>query len=983
MSTSIHADGQWTERCTGQPDPSALEPQAFRRFFERSVDPIWILDPHTSRVLECNQAAVELLGADTKAALLGLRPADVSPPVQPDGSRSTDRAAILTALARAQGGARFEWELQRLDGRTVPVEVVSTRIPVGDGDVFFVVSRDIRQRRETETALAEQEQLLASVADHVREAIYRSGPDHELMFVNRAYRQLFGYPSLEALRQIPREQLYADPTRRAALLRRLTEEGGFENEEVEFRRRDGSTFWGLANAVVIRDPRSGRPLYHVGSITDITERKQAADAVRALNATLEERVAERTAALQASEARFRTLVEHAPEAIVVFDGETGRFLDANEKALRLYGITRERLLACGPADVSPGRQPDGRTSTAAARDWIDRALAGEAPVFEWVHRRPNGALVPCEVRLVRLPDAGRSLVRGSITDNTERRRRERIQQATFEISEAVHTTEDLGSLFRRVHESVMKLMPAHNFYLALLDAASGMFDFPYFVDQRDTKPAPMRLTSGLTGYVLRTGKPLLVNRASPIEKPEAGLAHLLAEGQDAVYAEKGSPAAVWLGVPLRVRGQLIGVMAVQDYENDQAYGPEEMQILGFVAEQTALAIERKRAEQALRESEEKFRALFAATGQGVMLHDEERFLEVNPAAVRIMGHQSADTLVGHYPHEFAPPCQPDGQPSDLVARRHIDACLATGTARFDWAILTPSGGTVQLEVLLTRIPMGGRQIIQAVVNDITQRKQAEAELLRALAREKELGELKSNFVSLVSHEFRTPLGIIMSSAEILRDYLDQLAPDERAQHLNSIQKSTRRMAELMEEVLLLGRFEAGRMDLRPEPLDLAALARRLLEEVAAATHRVCPIRLDVGPGFDHVTADERLLRHIFTNLLSNAVKYSPPGHPVDFTFHRDGPDAVAVVRDHGLGIPSEDREWLFRAFHRGRNIGDRPGTGLGLVIVKRCLELHGGGIDFQSTVGEGTTFTVRLPLFASAAAPHAPVPVPTTVSAPL
>ncbi|MCZ7634863.1 MAG: PAS domain S-box protein [Verrucomicrobia bacterium] len=379
MSTSIHADGQWTERCTGQPDPSALEPQAFRRFFERSVDPIWILDPHTSRVLECNQAAVELLGADTKAALLGLRPADVSPPVQPDGSRSTDRAAILTALARAQGGARFEWELQRLDGRTVPVEVVSTRIPVGDGDVFFVVSRDIRQRRETETALAEQEQLLASVADHVREAIYRSGPDHELMFVNRAYRQLFGYPSLEALRQIPREQLYADPTRRAALLRRLTEEGGFENEEVEFRRRDGSTFWGLANAVVIRDPRSGRPLYHVGSITDITERKQAADAVRALNATLEERVAERTAALQASEARFRTLVEHAPEAIVVFDGETGRFLDANEKALRLYGITRERLLACGPADVSPGRQPDGRTSTAAARDWIDRALAGEAP----------------------------------------------------------------------------------------------------------------------------------------------------------------------------------------------------------------------------------------------------------------------------------------------------------------------------------------------------------------------------------------------------------------------------------------------------------------------------------------------------------------------------------------------------------------------------------------------------------------------------
>ncbi|MBE7498950.1 MAG: PAS domain S-box protein [Verrucomicrobiales bacterium] len=160
---------------------------------------------------------------------------------------------------------------------------------------------------------------------------------------------------------------HADPHRRAALLQRLAEEGGFENEEVEFRRRDGSTFWGLANAVVIRDPRTGRSLYHVGSITDITERKQAADAVRALNATLEERVVERTAALQASEARFRTLVEHAPEAIVVFDGETGRFLDANEKVLKLYGISRERLLECGPADVIIIRRATGSTAPSPAK----------------------------------------------------------------------------------------------------------------------------------------------------------------------------------------------------------------------------------------------------------------------------------------------------------------------------------------------------------------------------------------------------------------------------------------------------------------------------------------------------------------------------------------------------------------------------------------------------------------------------------------
>ncbi len=965
MNRSPEPPGKWNQRCNEAPAADAVGEQAFRLFYELSADPIWILDHDSSYVIDCNQAAVHLLGAGSKEALLGRHPVDVSPAWQADGSRSAERAAVITALAQVRGAARFEWELLRFDGERVPVEVVSTRIAVGGKPVFFVVSRDIRQRRLAEAALQDQEQLLASVADNIREAIYRSAPDHRLTFVNRAYRQLFGYGSFEELQSIPRERLYADPGRRPVLLEKLAREGFFENEEVEYRRKDGSCFWGLANAVVIRDTRTGKLLYHVGSITDITERKQSADAVRALNATLEQRVAERTAALQASEARFRTLVEHAPEAIVVFDGQTGRFEDGNEHALRLYGLTHAELVTVGPADVSPELQPDGRSSAEAARRFIEQAVAGEAPVFEWTHRRRDGTLVPCEVRLVRLPDEnGRWLVRGSVTDTTQRRRRERIQQATFEISEAVHTTEDLDSLYRRVHEIVRTLLRAPNFYFALLDRQRGVYDFPYFVDERDRQPPPTNMDSGLTGYVMRTGKPLLVNRASSIERPRPGLARLQDERGAVDYVEKGSPSAVWLGVPLLVRGETIGVMAVQDYEDEQAYGPEEQQILGFVAEQTALAIERKRAERALRESEEKFRALFEASSQGVMLHDEERFLEVNPAAVRLTGQQRAEDIIGRHPRDFATPFQPDGEASETAARRHIVECLEHGVARFEWTNRTPSGGTVQMEVILTRIPMGGRHIIQAVVNDIGPRKQAEAELLRALAREKELGELKSNFVSLVSHEFRTPLGIIMSSAEILRDYLDQLAPDERRQHLDSIQKSTRRMAELMEEVLLLGRFEAGRMEFQPQPLDLGTLCRRLVDEVATATERVCPIRFECDEAVGGALADERLLRHIFTNLLSNAIKYSRPGDPVLFKVRRQDDEAVCEFRDRGVGIPAEDREWLFRAFHRGRNVGDRPGTGLGLVIVKRCLELHGGQIAVQSTIGQGSTFTVRLPLFA-------------------
>jgi signal transduction histidine kinase len=235
-------------------------------------------------------------------------------------------------------------------------------------------------------------------------------------------------------------------------------------------------------------------------------------------------------------------------------------------------------------------------------------------------------------------------------------------------------------------------------------------------------------------------------------------------------------------------------------------------------------------------------------------------------------------------------------------------------------------------------------------------------LVRTLAREKDLGQLRSKFVSMVSHEFRTPLGIIQSSAEILEDYLDQLEPAERKDHLESIRSNTSRMSRLMEEVLLLGGLEAGKMQLKPAPLDLGKFVRRLVDEVLSATNRLCPIELSLAILPAEIQLDERFLRHIFTNLLTNAIKYSEAGRVVRFEIACTVAEIVCVIRDQGIGIPEADREWLFNAFHRGHNVDDRPGTGLGLVIVKRCVDLHRGNINVESKVGEGTTVTVRLPI---------------------
>jgi PAS domain S-box-containing protein len=270
-----------------------------------------------------------------------------------------------------------------------------------------------------------------------------------------------------------------------------------------------------------------------------------------------------------------------------------------------------------------------------------------------------------------------------------------------------------------------------------------------------------------------------------------------------------------------------------------------------------------------------------------------------------------------------------------------------------------------LTILLSAetIQLGNTAHILSFGQDITQRKRAEAEMLKTLEQEKELSQLKSNFVSMVSHEFRTPLGIIQSSSELLRDFHAKMQPADRDEQLDSISRNTRRMAGMMEEVLVLSRLDAGKLSFQPSALDLNGFCLRVIDEVLSATNRRCLIALSTNGVPAQARADERLLGHIFINLLSNAVKYSEPGTTIRFCVERRGQEAVCMVQDDGIGIPEKDQRQLFKAFHRGANVGTRPGTGLGLLLVKRCTDLHGGKVDVKSAVGRGTTVIVTFPAF--------------------
>jgi signal transduction histidine kinase len=250
-----------------------------------------------------------------------------------------------------------------------------------------------------------------------------------------------------------------------------------------------------------------------------------------------------------------------------------------------------------------------------------------------------------------------------------------------------------------------------------------------------------------------------------------------------------------------------------------------------------------------------------------------------------------------------------------------------------------------------------------LVQENEQLRLAQEEMRGALVREQELSELKSRVVTTISHEFRTPLSVILSSSELLRLYSERLTADERLGHLTAIEDSVRRMSALIQSVLAFSQAGAGKLEFRPERQDVAGLFRQVLDEVLSATSRRCPISMEIQGADEPAWVDVTLLRLILNNLLGNAVKYSAAGSPVELRVSRNADDLVMEVADHGIGIPAKDQPGLFQTFHRGRNTHGIPGTGLGLSIVKTCVELHHGRIAVCSEPNQGTTITVHLRAF--------------------
>lgn len=516
-------------------------------------------------------------------------------------------------------------------------------------------------------------------------AIFRTTLDGRFKNCNQACAELFGFESLEEFLQRAAQEFYFDPGERSALLKELQAKKTLRNLQTRVRRKDGSERWLLENVRLLED-EDGTPTLE-GTLIDITQLK------------------EEGRSLEVQKAHLERLFESSPEAIAILRRDL-RIERVNREFTKLFGHSLDE--AVGHDIRKLIGDPGG---VQAQKDFLQRALAGETVSIESLRRRKDGNLVEVSV-LVRpiTTESGETGLYTIYREITQQKQMERLQSALYRIADKAGSALDLQELYKAIHGILQELMYAKNCYIAFHDPVTDMVSFPYFVDEKDPPFPPHRFGKGLTEYVLRTGKALL---ATPDRLEE-----LVHRGE---LERAGSPSLDWMGVPLKKGDHTFGTLVVQSYRNNVRYGEHEKEILTFVSQQIANAVEHRRNQEAIRESENKFRGLAETAVQAIFIYDGKRFLYVNAATENIFGYSRRELLSLEDAWTLVDPESRDWTQKRIQQQLHG----STEPTRFEFKITTRSGEERWLDFSSNRIDFERRAAIVATAVDITERKRAE------------------------------------------------------------------------------------------------------------------------------------------------------------------------------------------------------------------------------------------------------------------
>ena len=641
-----------------------------------------------------------------------------------------------------------------------------------------------------------------------------------------------------------------------------------------------------------------------------------------------------------AEERFRHLFENAVEGIFQ-STVAGRYISANPALARMYGYSSPAELMESVEDIAKAIYVDS-----GRREQFQRLIEqrGSVEAFECQVRRKDGAKiwVSASVRAIRGKDGGIEAYEGTVEDITDRKRSELERQVSTEIFQTINVTDNLDELLRSIHAALKQVLCAENCFVALYESSAGTFQFPFFVDQLCAAPEPRMACRA--AYVYRTGKAMLI----PREKYRLLVEH----GEVKPVA---NPALSWLGVPLRGGAGPIGVLVVKHYEQENAYTERDLEFLSSIGDQIAFAIERKRAEGRIRESEARLRVLIEQLPAVLWTVDKDlRFTSVLGAGLARLGlkpNQIAGMLLPEYFETSDPTFLP------VAAHRRAVNGEPT-TFHVEWKDGSYACHAEPLRGLNGEV-MGA--ICMAL--DITDRKQLE-ERFRQAQKMEAVGRLAGG----IAHDFNNLLMVIQGYADLLAEKFP--VGDSLRRNAEQIQMAAQRATSLTQQLLAFSRKQL----LAPKVLnihgvvaDMEKILRRLIGE---------DIELETSSERDLwlVKADRSQIEQVIMNLAVNARDAMPHGGrlaietanvDLDDSFSNtppvlaSGKYVMLAVTDNGSGMDDATQAHIFEPFFTTKEKG--KGTGLGLATVYGIVKQSGGYIWVYSEPDHGTTFKIYLP----------------------
>jgi PAS domain S-box-containing protein len=639
----------------------------------------------------------------------------------------------------------------------------------------------------------------------------------------------------------------------------------------------------------------------------------------------------------------KEVVDHSLDLICSIDA-AGNFTRVNDAVERILGYSAEELR--GRSYLEFVHPDDVEKSGQAAAE----VLAGvSAKDFENRYLRKDGSVADL-LWSARWSDEQQQMFCVA-RDVTEHNRAETERQIISEIVQGVITTTNLDELLSLARGSIGKFLYAENCFVALHDPDSDMVHFEFWADKFDSVPPPQPVGQGhsRTSYVLRTGQPLLLTEELKIR--------LFEQGQ---FQTSGSDSPSWLGVPLRTPARTIGVLAVQHYEKEDAYTQRDLEFLSSAANQIALAIERKRAEEKLKRSEERLAAAQQIAHIGNW--------EWNLTTKKMAWSDEQFRLLGFRPGEIEPNEERNVEcihPDDReAARRFVERVVKTRQpGSVDLRVLHADGRVrvIQRRAEILFDEAGNASRMVGTTQDVTEPRQKESELLLAKSAAETANRTKSEFLANMSHEIRTPMNGIIGMTDLALE--TNLNRDQR-EYLGMVKSSAQSLLGLLNDILDFSKIEAGKLELESIGFSLRDCIGGVLKPLGLrADQKGLELVADIPAGLpDHLVGDPMRLRQILINLTDNAIKFTERGEVIVKVTNQPAPHGEShllfSVCDTGIGIPAAKQEAIFEAFAQadGSTTRNYGGTGLGLSIASQLVRRMHGRIWVESRIGQGTAF---------------------------